>query len=412
MFCCIDLKSFYATVECIERKLDPFKTPLVVCDVTRGKGSVVLAVSPYLKKLGVQSRTRIYDLPDIDIIYAKPRMNLYIEYSSKVYEIFLSLFSKDDVYVYSIDESFIKISPYLKLYKLTELELCKKVLNLIYDKLKLTATCGIGENLFLAKVALDIEAKKNKDNIFQINKEYFYKVLHYHKPLTDFWGIGENIKIRLEKHGIYTLRDISLNKEILIKEFGLIGKEIYEHSLGIDNSKLEDIKNYKPLSKSFGYGQVLFRDYNKKEIYTILLEMTDVITLRLIKNNLMCKHISIYIGYSNDKFKSLNKSLKLDEYTNSFKKLYNYYKEILDNNLEDHLIRKIRLSVSNLESNKIKPLNIFDDSINEEKEEKLYITINKIKEKYGRSSINKAVSHTKEGTMLERNKLVGGPNAG
>lgn len=412
MYFCIDLKSFYASVECINRGLDPFKTALVVADESRGNGSVVLAVTPYLKKLGVKSRCRIFDLPkDMKIIYAKPRMKLYIEESSKVYKVYLKYFSSDDIHIYSIDECFIYVTPYLKYYNKNNIELADLIISEILNTTGLQVSCGIGENMFLSKVALDIYAKKEKSNRYYLEKDYFLNDLSYYKPLTDIWGIGNNIEKRLNNLGIYNLEDIRNNREKLIKEFGIIGEEMYNHSMGIDDYTIKKIKNYKPLSKSIGHGQVLFEDYNKHNIKVVILEMVDVLVLKLIKKNLLCGNIRLGIGYNKHYGGGFSRQKKLENYTNNAKVIYDNMIDIFEEFIGDFPIRKVYLSLSDFKENKFKVVSLFDDNNKLDKDEKLYKTILNIKEKHGRSSLNKAVSHTKDGTELKRSKLVGGHNA-
>ena len=210
MYLCIDLKTFYASVECVERKLDPFSTNLVVADESRGKGTICLAVSPKMKMLGVKNRCRLYEIPpNIKYIIAKPRMKKYIEYSANIYAIYLKYLSKEDIYVYSIDEAFLDVTKYLKFYKKDEIELAKTILKDIYDTYKLTATVGIGTNLYLAKVALDIMSKHTPTNIGYLDEEKYKLKLWHHKPLTDFWQIGKGIERRLNKRRIYDMYDIA-----------------------------------------------------------------------------------------------------------------------------------------------------------------------------------------------------------
>ena len=203
-YLCIDLKSFYASVECVERGLDPFKTNLVVADPSRGNGAICLAITPKLKELGVNNRCRIFEIPDnVTYITALPRMKLYIEYSSIIYGVYLKYISKDDIHVYSIDECFLDVTHYLSLYELTPLQLAKKIIADVYKTTGITATAGIGTNLFLAKVALDITAKHSPDFIGYLDEEEFKKKIWYHEPITDVWNVGRGIAKRLEKYQIF-----------------------------------------------------------------------------------------------------------------------------------------------------------------------------------------------------------------
>jgi DNA polymerase V len=220
-YLCIDLKTFYASVECVERGLNPFTTPLVVADPTRGNGTICLAVSPRMKELGVHNRCRIFEIPStIKYIKAMPRMNLYIKYSANIYAIYLKYIAKEDIHVYSIDEAFMDVTKYLKMYNMTAEELAKKIMKDIYDTYGITATAGIGTNLYLCKVALDITAKHVASHIGVLDEEKYKETLWHHTPLTDFWQIGRGIVKRLDRMGIRDMEGITKTDPILLyKEF-------------------------------------------------------------------------------------------------------------------------------------------------------------------------------------------------
>lgn len=300
VYMCIDLKTFYASVECVERKLDPFNTNLVVADESRGKGSICLAVSPKMKMLGVKNRCRLFEIPkNIKYIIAKPRMNKYIEYSANIYSIYLKYVDKQDIHVYSIDEAFLDVTSYLKLYNMSCLELAKKILNDIYDKYKLTATCGIGTNLYLAKIALDILSKHSVTNIDWLDEKKYIKKLWHHKPLSDFWQIGNGIEKRLNKLNIYDMCDIAnSDHKKLYKEFGINAELLIDHSYGKESCTMKDIKNYKSKSKSISSSQILFEDYNFSNARLILKEMVEQKSLELVEKDLETYSIKLYIGYS------------------------------------------------------------------------------------------------------------------
>ena len=246
-YLCIDLKSFFASVECVERGLDPMKVNLVVADPSRGNGAICLAITPAMKKLGISNRCRIYEIPDdVEYITALPRMKKYIEYAAKIYKIYLRYVSKDDIHPYSIDEMFLDVTSYLKMYNTTAEKLAKALVRRIYQELGLTATVGVGTNLFLSKVALDICAKKSIDNIGFLDEELFKKKLWTHRPLIDFWQIGGGTERRLNKLGLYTLKDVSnADEEILYKEFGINAEILIDHAKGIEPVLISDIKSYK-----------------------------------------------------------------------------------------------------------------------------------------------------------------------
>ena len=219
VYLCIDLKCFFASVECVERNLDPFKTDLVVADPSRGNGAICLAISPSLIEKGVKNRCRIFEIPkNIKYITPLPRMKKYIEYSSLIYSIYLKYVSCEDILVYSIDECFLDVTSYLKLYKMDERQLAKMIIDDVYKQTNICATVGIGTNMFLAKIALDITAKKCKDHMGYLNEELFKEQVWHHRPITDIWNIGEGIANRLAKYGAYDLYDVAhMEKEILYK---------------------------------------------------------------------------------------------------------------------------------------------------------------------------------------------------
>lgn len=272
IYLCIDLKSFYASVECVERDLDPFKINLVVADPTRGGGAITLATTPAIKRLGVPSRGRIFEIPkDIEYIIAPPRMKLYMEYSAKIYKIFLKYISSDDIHVYSIDESFLDITPYLSLYNMNPKQIARMIIDDIYNTTGITATCGIGTNLFLAKIALDITAKHAKDNMGYLNEDLYKQLLWHHTPLTDFWMVGPGTSNRLAMLGINDMYGIAHYPEkILYKLFGVNAEYLIDHAWGREPVEISDIKAYKPKANSISNSQILFEDYNYKDAYLIM----------------------------------------------------------------------------------------------------------------------------------------------
>jgi len=408
----IDLKSFYASVECALRNLDPFETALVVADKSRGEGSIVLAVTPYLKKRSVPSRLRIFELPtDINITFAKPQMQKYIDYSAMIYEVYLEFISKEDIHVYSIDEAFLDVTSYLKHAKKTAFQMAQAIVKRVLEKTKITATCGVGSNMFLAKIALDLLAKKAPEGIVELTQEFFISEVRK-RPVEDFWGIGYRMQIRLNQLGIFTMEDISKTNPLLLeKEFGIIGLEIYEHSYGINDSKISEIKNYKPRNKSIGNGQVLPADYPVREAALIIREMVDVLVLDLIAGRLFCKTIMLSIIYS-DKITAsgFSRQKTLDYPTDSQKVLQLAFKELFYDFVDDYPIRKIAVRVTNLSSREVIQLSLFQDEKTESKERTLAETILKIKSRYGRDIINKAESSGPKAMQRIRNKQIGGHN--
>ncbi len=413
-YLCIDLKTFYASVECVERKLDPFSTNLVVADETRGKGTICLAVSPKMKMLGVKNRCRLYEIPpNIKYIIAKPRMKKYIEYSANIYEIYLKYLSKDDIYVYSIDEAFLDVTNYLKLYKMDEIELAKTILKDIYNTYGLTATVGIGTNLYLAKVALDIMSKHTPTNIGYLDEELYKRKLWHHKPLTDFWQIGRGIEARLNKKRIYDMYDIAhTNPKILYKEFGVNAEFLIDHSWGKETCTIKDIKNYKTKNTSISNSQVLFEDYNFENARLVLKEMVELNSIKLVEKNLITDTISLYIGYSKNIINSTGGSMKLANYTNTYSDLMAYFLKLYDSTTNKTVpIRRIGVSFNRLVSNEAQQLSLFENQEKITKERKIELAISNIKQKLGKNAIVRGMDLENGATTILRNKLIGGHNA-
>lgn len=405
----IDLKTFFASCELVERNLDPFKTNLVVADITRGKNAICLAISPYMKMQGIKNRCRIQDIPNnVNYLVAKPRMSLYEDYAKKIYKIYLKYFSKEDIYQYSIDEAFIYITPYLKLYNLDKKDLAKKIIEEIYNETKITATCGIGENLFQSKVALDIISKHSKDNIGIVTSNTFKDLIGFHKPIFDIWHIGKNIAKRLEKYNCYCLNDIAnMNKEILINEFGVIGNYIYDHSLGIEPTTIKMIKEYKPKANSISNGHTLFKDYTYEGLKVVIKELVDEICLKLAKANLKTKSIGLSVMFKDQT--GFSKTKVLNDFTYSNKELLSYFLNLYLYFPSDKLIRKISVGVSSLINKDFIRPNLFSE-FESNKEYLLNNLINDIKFQFGKNSILKAIDLDKDAIMIEKNLLNGGHN--
>ena len=413
-YLCIDLKTFYASVECVERKLDPFSTNLVVADETRGKGTICLAVSPKMKMLGVKNRCRLYEIPpNIKYIIAKPRMKKYIEYSANIYAIYLKYLSKDDIYVYSIDEAFLDVTNYLKLYKMDEIELAKTILKDIYNTYGLTATVGIGTNLYLAKVALDIMSKHTPTNIGYLDEELYKRKLWHHKPLTDFWQIGRGIEARLNKKRIYDMYDIAhTNPKILYKEFGVNAEFLIDHSWGKETCTIKDIKNYKTKNVSISNSQVLFEDYSFENARLVLKEMVELNSIKLVEKNLITDTISLYIGYSKSIINSTGGSMKLTNYTNTYSDLMAYFLKLYDSTTNKTVpIRRIGVSFNRLVSDEAQQLSLFENQEKITKERKIELAISNIKQKLGKNAIVRGMDLENGATTILRNKLIGGHNA-
>ncbi|MDO5564719.1 MAG: DNA repair protein [Eubacteriales bacterium] len=414
-YSCIDLKSFYASCECIKRGKDPFTHPLVVADKTRGENAICLAVTPALRKLGIPGRVRLSQIPkNIQYEIAPPHMKFYLQKSCDVYAIYLKYVSANDIHIYSIDECFLDYTNYLKYYNKDPIELTKNIMDDINNTLSLTAAAGVGTNLFLAKIALDILAKHEPNNIAYLDEIIFNEKMIHHTPITDFWKIGPGIAKRLEKYGIKDMSDIQkTDPKILFNELGKNAMCLIDHSYGIEPCTMKDIKDYTSYSKSLSTSQILFRDYNKDEAFVVLKEMIDLLCLDLVYNNLYCSNIGLYIKYSKDEYPVSKKSENINENTNSYSKLIKYFKKLYDEIVvEKYPIRQVAISLSQLKpENKIQ-FDIFSFDKNNIKEKKAQLAAMKIKNKFGKNSILKANSLQKEATAMIRNRLVGGHESG
>lgn len=412
-YMCIDLKTFYASCECVDRGLDPFKTNLVVCDPSRGNGGICLAVSPKMKQQGVKNRCRIFEIPKtIDYIVAKPRMKYYIEHAADIYAIYLKYISKDDIHVYSIDECFMDVTKYLKLYEMSAKDLANMIMKDVYQKTGISSACGIGSNLFLAKIALDITAKHTVDNIGILDEEEFKKTMWYHRPITDIWNIGAGIARRLEKYNVFDLKGITeLDEKILYKEFGVNAEFLIDHAYGRESCTIKDIHNYKSKSNSLTNGQILFEDYKYDDALLVVKEMVDILVLELVEKKLVTNNISIYVGYSKDVIKATGGSMKILEYTNSYKLLREYFVNLFEKTTnKNYLIRRINISVNNVIGEEFTSISLFTNVEENEKERKIQETILEIKQKYGKNAILKGMNLEEKATTRTRNKLIGGHN--
>ena len=410
IYAVIDVKAFYASFECIERNLDPFTTPLVVTDVARKEATIVLSVSPYLKAMGVPSRCRRADLPKniTNMIYATPQMGKYVKCSAKIVSILLDFIAQDDIHVYSIDESFVNLKPYLKLYKCTPEELCARIQKRIKDETGLTVTCGIGENMFLAKMADDIEAKKAPNYIAIWKKEDVPTKLWPLKPLSKVWGISTGYEKRLNIMGIYSVYDLAhFNKDILIKKLGILGEELYNHANGIDNTDIRE--KYDPVNKNLSVGQVLLRDYTFKEAKLIIKEMNDDLCSRMRSFNLETQVIHLMVGYSTcSQAVGFSHQIQLLLPTSNNNKIYDALMYLYNSYVNDEPIRRIGISFSKLTKKQDIQLSLFDNYEKDEKESKLFDAMDAIQKKYGKNKLLRTSSLSKESTAKERHNQIGG----
>lgn len=401
----IDLKSFFASCECVNRGLDPFSTPLVVADTSRGNGAMTLAVTPYLRNKGVNSRSRVFELPkNIKIIFAKPRMKLYETYSEKVREIFKSFISEEDIHIYSIDEVFMDVTDYLKYYKMTDIELAKTIMKTIKDKTGLTSTCGIGPNIFLSKVAMDVEAKHNKEFIAKWTFNDIETKLWNLEPLSTIWGIGKNTEKKLNNLGIKKVKDINnYTRDFYIRRFGNVaGNDIWCKANGIDFTTIKDL-NERTRDKSISMSQILYRDYSKEEAILIVKEMNDMLSKKLRRMNKTTKLVYFGINYSRDLCKSFKETILLNESEDIPERIYEVLEYIYYKNIENLPIRKVTIAYSKLSDKKCTQLSLFESNIIENDE--YHKAIDKINERFGDTSLLRASSLLKNSTIKNREKF-------
>ena len=403
----IDMRAFYSYVECVDRGLNPWCTPLVVADKDRGKNTIVLSVTPYLKSLGVPSRLRIRDLPKRnDYIYAVPRMERYLEKSSQVMSIILRFVDEEDLHIYSIDEAFVNLGPYLNYYGKSANELVQEIKLAINAETGLECTAGIGDSMFLAKVALDRYAKKEKNGIAELYKKDIKEKLWPLHPLNTIWGIGENLQRRLNALGMYKMGDIAkANRDFMKLHFGVIGDDLVDHANGIDNSNIRE--KYVPKEKSLTAGQVLFKDYSPEEAKLIIKELCDDLMTRLRLGGKMTGCVSLYIGYSKQGGFSAQMSLLKD--TDDTDIVYETLLEIYKKHVENMPIRRISIALSKLRFfNNFEQLDLFVDSETSNRKRNLQFTIDHINQKYGRNSILRTSALLESSTIIERHSFIGG----
>ena len=494
IYACIDLKSFYASVECVERHLDPLNTNLVVADNSRTEKTICLAVSPSLKQYGISGRARLYEViqkvkevnnkrkwntkykrfvgssyidselkshPELslDYVVAPPRMGKYIEYSTRIYDIYLKYLSPNDVHVYSIDEVFCDITPYLSFNKMKPVDFITKIIHDVCDTTGITATAGIGTNMYLAKVAMDIVAKHKKPNekgvrIACLDEIMYRKLLWNHTPLTDFWRIGKGYSNKLEKHNMVTMGDIARcsieNEDLLYKLFGINAELLIDHAWGWEPVTIAEVKSYKPSSNSISSGQVLPEPYNYEQTELIVKEMTDLLTLDLVSRRLVTDQVVLTINYDVNNLNNPNirdnyigeitldyygrrvpkpahGTIRIDHKTSSSKIIINEIVKLYRNITNRHLlVRRINISFNNLVNEKqdngkrvYEQCDIFTNyneiekkrkaqKEEEMKERELQNVILGIKNKYGKNSILKGMNYIHGGRTIERNQQIGG----
>lgn len=408
-YLCIDLKCFFASCECIERKLNPFTTPLVVANKSQGNGAITLAVSPYLKEKGIKGRTRLYEIPkNTPYTIVNPRMKLYMEKSRDVVSIYLDFVAYEDLHIYSIDECFLDITDYLHFYNKSDVEIAKDILETIKRKTGLTATCGIGPNMLLAKVSMDIDAKHQKNCIAKWTEHEIKTKLWNISPLSKMWGIGPRMEKKLNNLGLYSIKDLALyDKNKLKDKFGIIGLELWNHANGIDESRISDFQKLKK-EKSISHSQVLFKDYYEENAKLIIEEMVEVIAMRLREKKVETSCIGLGIGYSKAIQDGFYHTTKMEVATDNASTIKNTCYLLFDRFYKNLPIRKITIYCGNLSKKIGMQLNLFQEYQESKQIENINKTMDEVKNKFGKNSILKASSLLEDSTIYERNQKIGG----
>lgn len=415
-YVCIDLKSFYASVECVERSLNPMTTKLVVADRERTEQTICLAVSPAMKALGVRNRCRLFEIPDnLSYITAVPRMQLYIDYSARIYGIYLKYVAKEDIHVYSIDEVFMDVTDYLIMYRMSARELGLCIMEDILKEVGIPATCGIGTNLYLAKIALDITAKNVPDRIGELTEETYCRDLWDHTPLEDFWRIGKGMSQKLASKGIFTMGDIARTPEdLLYHMFGVDAELLIDHAYGREPVTIADIKNYKAQSNSLSSGQVLPYGYSYENGALIVKEMADLLCLDLVDKDLVCESATLHLSYENRLMREPSHgTVSFDVVTSSatmiLPKVEELYMRIAN---RAGGIKKVSLTFNRVVPEGYGQYNLFVDPEETEREKKMQKAMLAIKKKYGKNAILKGMNLEEGAKTMERNQQIGGHRSG
>lgn len=415
-YLCIDLKSFYASVECVARGLDPMTTNLVVADPERTEKTICLAITPAMKALGIKNRCRLFEIPKhVNYMVAPPRMQKYIDTAADIYAIYLTYIAKEDIHVYSIDEAFMDVTDYLNLYRLSARELGQRIMDDIYHATGIRATCGVGTNLYLAKVALDITAKHADDFIGELDEERYCSILWDHRPLTDFWRIGSGIARRLEPYGIRTMRDIAESDEdFLYRLFGIDAELLIDHAWGREPVTMHDIKSYHSATNCIGSGQVLSCDYSYDKGLLIVKEMMDLLCLELVEKNLITRSITLHVSYSNRlNIPSAHGTTALDVESNSdlllIPAVTALYHRIVNPNYGIH---RVNITCNNVMPEEYHQYHFFVDGEELERNRKIQQAVISIKNKFGKDAILKGMNLEEGATTRERNHQIGGHKSG
>lgn len=442
IYVCIDLKSFYASVECADRGLDPFTTNLVVADPDRTEKTICLAVSPALKALGLSGRCRVFEIPEkVSYIMAKPRMKRYMEVSADIYAVYLRYVSPEDIHPYSIDECFIDATPYLSLYQMSAREFAVMLMDAVLAETGICATAGVGSNLFLAKVALDITAKHVDDHIGYLDQAEFERSIQTHRPITDIWNIGPGIAKRLEKYAVYDLRGVcEMSERTLYREFGVNAEFLIDHAHGVEPCTIADIQAYEPTAHSMMNGQVLPCDYSWEEARDVLKEMVDQLVLDLVDKHLVAASISLYVGYAKSRddrdrereaaggffdgghgkrpvggrrgIPHTGATRKQPDRTNLYSKLMPRFLDLYDETTNVGTpIRRINVGFGGVLPEEFATLDLFSDERAEAEERKLQETMLAVKGRFGKNALLRGTSLKEKATARERNAQIGGHHA-
>lgn len=431
-YLCIDLKSFYASVECVERGLDPMTASLVVADPERTSKTICLAVSPALKARGVSGRARVFEIPEaFDYIMAVPRMATYVEYSSRIYGIYLRYFSKDDIHVYSIDEAFMDVTGYLPLYGCTARELGNRIRQEVLDEVGIPATCGIGPNLYLAKLALDITAKHSPDFFGELDADSFKEQLWDHEPLTDFWRIGPGTARRLAALGIRTMGQLAVypDMERLYSEFGIDAEILIDHAWGYEPVTIADIKAYKPKSRSITNAQVLGRPYGFDDALIVAKEMADASALDLVAQRSVAGSVTLSARYTHDAGErpagaynpadrrnytpDAGGTFRFPSPTNSRDAIVEAVVSLFEGSVDRaRTVHNLMLNFNGVEPEGEGQLSLFDEPEATAEERSRQEAILDVKRKFGKNALLKGIDLMPQATQRDRNRQLGGHKSG
>ena len=432
IYLCIDLKSFYASVECVDRGLDPMTASLVVADPERTSKTICLAVSPALKARGVSGRARVFEIPEsFEYTMAPPRMARYVEKSAEIYGIYLRYFSKDDIHVYSIDEAFMDVTSYLPLYDCSARELGERIRQDVLDETGIPATCGIGPNLYLAKLALDITAKHSPNFFGELDADSFKAELWNHKPLTDFWRIGRGTERRLNALGIHTMGELALypDTERLYDEFGIDAEILIDHAWGYEPLTISDIKAYEPKSRSVTNAQVLGCGYAYDDALLVTKEMADASALDLVEKRCIADSATLSVRYEKEPAAhrggpfdpadprnyrtDATGTVRFPVPTNSREAIVSgivrLFGEIVDPSRSVH---NIMLNFNGVLPEESGQLSLFDDVDADAEERARQEAILEVKRKFGKNALLKGVDLMPQATQRDRNRLIGGHKSG